>query len=43
MEVVRGREKKQATKQLQTLLTKIASEEVFPFDQGAAELAGRIE
>ena len=43
MEVVRGLQKKQATRQLQTFLSNIASEEVLPFDQGAAELAGRIE
>ena len=43
MEVVRGLQKKQATRQLQTFLTNIASEEVLPFDQGEAELAGRIE
>lgn len=43
MEVVRGLQKKQALKQLRTFLTNIASEEVFPFDQSAAELAGRIE
>jgi tRNA(fMet)-specific endonuclease VapC len=43
MEVVRGLQKKQATRQLQTFLAKIASEEVLPFDQSAAELAGRIE
>ena len=43
MEVVRGLHKKQATRQLQTFLTKIASEEVLAFDQGAAELAGQIE
>jgi tRNA(fMet)-specific endonuclease VapC len=43
MEVVRGLQKKEATRQLQAFLTNIASEEVLPFDQGAAELAGRIE
>ena len=43
MEVVRGLQKKQATRQLQTFLSHIAAEEVLPFDQAAAELAGRIE
>src|SRR5262249_25692313 len=43
MEIVRGLQKKQATRRLQTLLTSIASEEILPFDQAAAELAGRIE
>jgi predicted nucleic acid-binding protein len=43
MEVVRGLQKKQATRRLQTFLAQIASEEVLPFDQAAAELAGRIE
>ena len=42
MEVVRGYQKKQATRQLQNFLTAVASEEVLPFDQPAAELAGRI-
>jgi tRNA(fMet)-specific endonuclease VapC len=32
MEVIRGYQKKQATRQLQNLLTAIASEEVIPFD-----------
>jgi len=42
MEVVRGYQKKQATRQLQDFLTAVASEEVVPFDQAAAEVAGRI-
>jgi len=42
MEVIRGYQKKQATRQLQNFLTAIASEEVIPFDQPVAELAGRI-
>ena len=42
MEVIRGYQKKQAARQLQNLLAAIASEEVIPFDQAAAELAGRI-
>ena len=42
MEVVRGYQKKQATRQLHNFLIAIASEEVIPFDQAGAELAGRI-
>ena len=42
MEVIRGYQKKLASRQLQNFLTAIASEEVLPFDQAAAELAGRI-
>lgn len=42
MEVVRGYQKKHATHQLQAFLAAIASEEVVPFDQAAAELAGKI-
>ena len=42
MEVVRGYQKKQATRQLQSFLTAVASEEVIPFDRHAAELAGHI-
>ena len=42
MEVVRGYQKKQATLQLQRFLAAMASEEVIPFDQAAAEVAGRI-
>ena len=42
MEVVRGYQQKQATRQLQNFRTAIAAEEVIPFDQAAAELAGRI-
>ena len=44
MEVVRGLHKKQATRQLQTFLAKIASEEVSLFDQrgrvGGADRGG---
>ena len=43
MEIVRGFQKKQSPRRLQTFLTNIASEEVLAFDQAAAELAGRIE
>jgi predicted nucleic acid-binding protein len=42
MEVIRGYQKKHATRQLQVFLAGIATEEVIPFDQAAAELAGRI-
>ena len=43
MEIVRGLHKKQATRQLQTFLANVATEEVLPLDRDAAELAGRIE
>jgi predicted nucleic acid-binding protein len=43
MEVVRGLQKKHATRQLQAFLANIASEEILPFDRDAAVLAGRIE
>jgi predicted nucleic acid-binding protein len=42
MEVVRGFQSKQATGRLQRFLTALASEEILPLDQPAAELAGRI-
>lgn len=42
MEVVRGFQKKQNQGRLQHFLTSLASEEIVPFDQAAAELAGRI-
>jgi tRNA(fMet)-specific endonuclease VapC len=42
MEVVRGFQKKKSTRRLQQFLTAIASEEILPFDQASAELAGRI-
>ncbi len=42
MEVVRGFQKQQNARRLQRFLTSIASEEVLPLDQAAAELAGRI-
>jgi tRNA(fMet)-specific endonuclease VapC len=42
MEVIRGYQKKQALRQLQSFLAAIPSEEVIPFDQTAAELAGTI-
>ncbi len=43
MEIVRGYQKKQNSRGLQTFLANIASEEVLAFDQVAAELAGRIQ
>jgi len=42
MEVVRGFEKNQSIRRLQTFLASLASEEVIPFDQSTGELAGRI-
>ena len=42
MEIVAGYQQKQATRQMQSFLTAIASEEVIPVDQAGAELAGRI-
>jgi tRNA(fMet)-specific endonuclease VapC len=42
MEIVRGWQRKQSPRRLQRFLTSIASEEILPFDQPAAELAGRI-
>ena len=42
MEVIRGYQKKQASRQLQAFLAGITSEEVIPFDQADAELAGKI-
>ncbi len=42
MEVVRGHQKNQASRQLQSFLAAMASEEVIPFVPAAAELAGVI-
>ena len=42
MEMVRGYQKKQATRPLRNFLVAVASEEVIPFDRASAELAGRI-
>jgi tRNA(fMet)-specific endonuclease VapC len=42
MEVVRGFQRNQSQRKLQDFLSAIASEEVIPFDQPAAELAGQI-
>lgn len=42
MEVVRGYQRKQASRQLHSFLAAMATEEVVPFGQTAAELAGII-
>lgn len=42
MEVVRGYQKKQATRQLGVFLATLPTAEVLSFDQAEAELAGRI-
>jgi tRNA(fMet)-specific endonuclease VapC len=42
MEIVQGFQRKQSLRKLQAFLTSIAAEEIIPFDQAAAELAGRI-
>jgi tRNA(fMet)-specific endonuclease VapC len=42
MEVVRGFQSRQSARRLQQFLSAIAAEEILPFDQPAAELAGRI-
>src|SRR5262249_57195236 len=42
MEVIRGYQKKQASRQLQPFLTAMATEEIIGFDKATAELAGRI-
>jgi predicted nucleic acid-binding protein len=42
MEVVRGFQKNQSARRLQHFLGAIAAEEVLPFDQPDAELAGRM-
>jgi len=42
MEIVRGFQQKQSQRRLQNFLTSIAAEEIIPFDQTDAELAGRI-
>jgi predicted nucleic acid-binding protein len=42
MEVVRGFQRRQSFGRMQRFLTSLASEEILPFDQPAAELAGRI-
>ncbi len=42
MEVIRGLQKKQATRRLSGFLASLAHVEVIPFGQPAAELAGKI-
>jgi predicted nucleic acid-binding protein len=42
MEVVRGFQRTHSTRRLQTFVASVASLEILPFDQLAAELAGRI-
>jgi tRNA(fMet)-specific endonuclease VapC len=42
MEVVQGYQRVQNTRRLQSFLNTVALEEILPFDQTAAELAGRI-
>jgi tRNA(fMet)-specific endonuclease VapC len=42
MEVVRGFQRNQGQRKLEAFLQSVAAEEVLPFDQPAAELAGRI-
>src|SRR3954452_2823459 len=42
MEVIKGFQKKQDSRRLQAFLNAVALEEIRPFDEPAAELAGRI-
>lgn len=42
MEIVSGLQRTQSARRLQTFLASIAAEEILPFDEPAAELAGRI-
>jgi predicted nucleic acid-binding protein len=42
VEIVRGLQRKQAARRLARFIASLASEEVFPLDQPAAILAGRI-
>jgi tRNA(fMet)-specific endonuclease VapC len=42
MEIVSGHQRKQAAERIARFLAAIAQAEVIPFDQDAAELAGRI-
>src|SRR6187402_2574971 len=42
MEIVSGLQRTQSVRRLQTFLTSIAAEEILPFDEPTAELAGRI-
>jgi predicted nucleic acid-binding protein len=43
VEVIRGFQRNQSFQRQQSFLSAIAAEEVLPFDQAAAELAGHIE
>jgi predicted nucleic acid-binding protein len=42
MEIVKGCQRVQSTRRLQKFLNALAKEEVLPFEESAAELAGRI-
>lgn len=42
MEIVKGCHRVQSTSRMQKFLNAIAKEEVLPFEESAAELAGRI-
>jgi predicted nucleic acid-binding protein len=42
MEIVKGCQRVQSTSRMQKFLNAIAKEEVLPFEEAAAELAGRI-
>jgi len=42
MEIVRGFQKVQSPRRVNAFIATLPSEEVLPFDQAAAELAGRI-
>jgi tRNA(fMet)-specific endonuclease VapC len=42
MEIVQGYQQKQAERQLQAFLTALPSQEVLPFDEADAKLAGHI-
>ena len=42
MEIVRGFQKNQSARRLQSFLAAVTLEETLPFDRAAAELAGRI-
>jgi tRNA(fMet)-specific endonuclease VapC len=42
MEIVRGFQRKQSVRRLQTFLLSVSGEEILAFDEEAAELAGRI-
>jgi tRNA(fMet)-specific endonuclease VapC len=42
MEIVQGYQQKQAARQLQAFVTALPSQEVLPFDEADAKLAGHI-